>query len=97
MKTKREVKTDSPGKITLDRIKIANARPFSPCCLAAFLETRDPDEKATIYRAMEDPSISASAIASVLTERGWGYDRQVLWRHRTKGCRRCQSLGLKMP
>ena len=97
MKTKRAVKTDPPHKITFDRIKIANTRPPAPCALAAFLETLHADEMATVYRAMEDPSISGSAIHSVLSERGWKYDSQVIWRHRRKPCRRCQALGLKMP
>ena len=97
MKSKREVKTAPPHKITLDQFKIASARPIAPCCLAAFLETRDASEMATVYRAMEDPSISGSAIARVLAERGWDYDRQVIWRHRIKGCRRCHTLGLKTP
>ena len=64
--------------LTLDTFRQANARHTSTCSLAAFLETLTPTERKTVYAAIEDRSIQATAIARVLRSRGWERTHQVI-------------------
>lgn len=90
-----KTKTAPKGKITFDQIQALNAQAcLKPCGLAEFLKaTLQPDEIATVYRALSDPSIKATSVYAVLIDRGYKQNCQVLTRHRTRGCEVCGQLG----
>lgn len=86
-----------PPEISLASIRAANTPRVHPCSLADFVRGLKPAEMQAVYQAMGDRAIASSAIHRVLTERGWHHDVQVIWRHRHKGCPRCEALGFKVP
>lgn len=84
------------AKISLDEIRRAATPSIPPCGLAEFMKKHlSPDEIQTVYRALEDHSIKGVGIYSVLKERGYTQDRQVVWHHRERACRRCMAMGYK--
>jgi hypothetical protein len=61
--------------------EILAEQPAPVCKFGKILETLDPDDKAGLEKALEDPRITQISIVNVLTKRGLVVDRDTMSRH----------------
>lgn len=66
--------------------EILSEIPDRMCKFGKILATLDPDDRAGLEKALEDPRITQISIVNVLTKRGLGVDRDIMSRHHRGKC-----------
>ena len=79
-------KTGGSGLLDAIRAQAEANRPGGKCTIGRLLSTMDATDAAELRAAIADDTISAQAIASVLTDRGWAMSHGPVQRHRRGGC-----------
>lgn len=74
--------TTSPSLLAdLSSAKVADRR----CGIVKIMERMDADEADALMAAIDNPLVSASDLARILTQHGFAASDKMIWRHRNRG------------
>jgi DNA-directed RNA polymerase specialized sigma54-like protein len=74
---------------------LANVKPKKAlCAVAEIIKTLKPEEAKALNKALDDPELSPTNLAKILTQNGYNISRQTINRHRN---RTTSAEGCKCP